>query len=956
MRTSEQIYHRIRWDQRLDPTRFVVGIDMHAARPKRVAFPSFTPGPDLPWHRVLFFEADDQLLWDRRTGRDVLDASAAGRVRFVRTLTAPFFETRQPFAFSGGSWQPQEANVGTHGECSAPLRVVTWNILWDRYGSELLASAARRPRLVSTLQELDADVIALQEVERPLLALLLAAGWVRARYFLSDGPDGEDVERYGQLILSRIPLREVGLHPFDAHKCVVAAVLDLKDAPVVASVHLSSDHRQEAAKHRERELVELANGLGALAKNVLCMGDFNDEDPALAGRLGLQDAWSQVHGPLDQTATFDPLRNDFARINSLSGKPKRLDRVLFDAAAFETSSASLLGCKPVDADGPFLSDHFGLLVEFEPIRTKVARCVAEEPAQRALPSVYTALCWLLPDGIAEAVQRIRRQYDPHFERWPAHVNVLFGFVPEVLFDHAEALISEALCNLEPFATTLAGVGRFDHRKSTTLWLDPSGSARARWLELRQSLTAVFPRCAEGRTVGEPYQPHLTLGSAAFGLSADRYAKAWEQEIGQLQTSVSELALLSRRGDGSMQARSTIALGRKRVSSITAKRGIEPALRTCLLGSPRSSPYQTAAGSLLQRLKALLPEHQLEVTGSRRIGCELPDSDLDLLLTLSASWTFEHLREKLATLTEVSRLRSVVAARVPGFEFRYHAGPRAIDVDLTVVPAGAQESALARSACSDADQFGLVLSSTQFPRFLRLARIIKAWARAKGLASAPFGGLPGLGWLVLAAETVRRSSLSEPQALLKAFFAEWAVNDWRAVVSLGGADGSTQRSSCAPMTILTPTSPVRSLSEQVDEGGLQILTDELYVAWTAVDGAPDLESALGALLSAPELHRQHAAWARVLLEPKEQGHAQTDDLLGFARGRMNALLRVLRQAGGPSIRAWPYARETSTGCELLIGLGRNPLSRTELYDLSRDWVAARTGVALEWLAGPALDWF
>ena len=159
-----------------------------------------------------------------------------------------------------------------------------------------------------------------------------------------------------------------------------------------------------------------------------------------------------------------------------------------------------------------------------------------------------------------------------------------------------------------------------------------------------------------------------------------------------------------------------------------------------------------------------------------------------------------------------------------------------------------------------------------------------------------------------------------------------------------------------MTILTPTSPVRSLSEQVDEGGLQILTDELYVAWTAVDGAPDLESALGALLSAPELHRQHAAWARVLLEPKEQGHAQTDDLLGFARGRMNALLRVLRQAGGPSIRAWPYARETSTGCELLIGLGRNPLSRTELYDLSRDWVTARTGVALEWLAGPALDWF
>ena len=406
----------------------------------------------------------------------------------------------------------------------------------------------------------------------------------------------------------------------------------------------------------------------------------------------------------------------------------------------------------------------------------------------------------------------------------------------------------------------------------------------------------------------------------------------------------------------MQVRSTIALGRKRVSSVTAKSGLAPALRTCLLGSPPSSPGQTAAGSLLQQLKALLPEHPLEVTGSRRIGCELPDSDLDLVLTLSGSWTFEHLGEKFASLAGVSRLRSVIAARVPGFEFRYHAGPGAIDVDLTVASAGAEESALARSACSDADQFGLVLSSAQFQRFLRLARIVKAWARAKGLASAPFGGLPGLGWLVLAAETVRRSSLSEPLALLEAFFAEWAVNDWREVVSLGGANGAIQRSSCAPMTILTPTSPVRSLSEQVDQGSLQILTDELYGGWIAVEGALDLESAIGELLRAPQLHRQHAAWARVLLVPKEQGETQTDELLGFVRGRMNALLRALRQGSGLSVRAWPYARETSTGCELVIGLGRSPQSRMELNDLSQDWAAARSGITVEWLAGPELDWF
>jgi endonuclease/exonuclease/phosphatase family metal-dependent hydrolase len=954
MRTSEQIYHRIRWDRRLDPTRFVVGIDMHAARPKRLAFTSFTPGPDLPWHRVLFFEADEQLVWDRRTGRDVLDESAAGRVRFVRRLTAPFFEARQPFTFSGGCWQPQAATTASSVAWSAPLRLVTWNVLWDRYGSEQLSSATRRPNLVSALQQLDADVIALQEVERPLLELLLAAGWVRARYSLSDSPLGEDVERYGQLLLSRIPLREVAVHPFDAHKGLIAAVLDLPEAQVVATVHLSSDHRQEAERHRQREFAQLVSGLGALDMNVVCLGDFNDEDPQLAARLGWKDAWSQVHGPDDQTPTFDPRRNDLARINSLSGKPKRLDRALLSGSTLESSSAALLGCEPITPGGPFLSDHFGLLVELEPARQAAIERKSEEPAQQALPSVFTALCWLPPASISASIQRIRQQHDPHFERWPAHVNVLFGFVPEVLFEQAEALLSAALCTLEPFPTTLGGVRRFEHRTSTTLWLDPAGAALAHWLQLRQRLAAVFPRCSQGRGAGELYQPHLTLGAVVDGVSTDRYATEWEHALGQQATCVSQLALLSRRGDGPMEVRSTVALGRNQVSIAVPNSNLDRAVRRCLLGAAERPAGQSLSASLLRQLSSELPEHQVEVTGSRRIGCELPDSDLDLLVTPGAPGTLEQLRERLISLAGVSRLRPVIAARVPGFEFRYHVGASGpIEVDLTVASSDGEAGAIAKSACSDADQFGVVLSSPQFHRFVRLARWVKACARAKGLASAPFGGLPGLGWLVLAAETVRRTTLSEPLPLLQAFFAEWAAKDWREAVSLGGGEPS---SSQGPITILTPTAPVRSLSEQIDQGGLQIMTDELYAAWLVVESAVDLESALGSLICAPPLHRQHAAWALVKLVTSQPNQHQADDLLGFVRGRMNALLRLLRQSGRLDVRAWPYARESSQGHELLIGLGRNPLSRTELCDLCQDWVAARSGIAIEWHAGPAIDWF
>ncbi|MFE0421890.1 DUF504 domain-containing protein, partial [Streptomyces sp. NPDC058953] len=101
MRTSEQIYHRIRWDARFDPGRFAVGVAQRGgAAPKRVPLASFVPGGDVPWHRVVWFEADGERVWDRETGTDRIDTSDAGRARSPRLLVPPFFE---PVAGGGGA-------------------------------------------------------------------------------------------------------------------------------------------------------------------------------------------------------------------------------------------------------------------------------------------------------------------------------------------------------------------------------------------------------------------------------------------------------------------------------------------------------------------------------------------------------------------------------------------------------------------------------------------------------------------------------------------------------------------------------------------------------------------------------------------------------------------------------------------------------------------------------------
>jgi poly(A) polymerase len=230
MRTSEEIYHRVRWDARFDPSRFVFGVEQRTAAVKRVPLPTFVPGGEIPWHRVLFVEADGELVWDRASGLDRIDASGLGRARDPRLLRAPFFTAGTPYAWHPvGGWRPADADADRAARAAASrarVRVLTWNTLWDRYDGNRIQTSRRRPLLLAALEQADADVIALQEVELELLTMLLAAAWVRAAYTVNTDPRGKEVERGGLLLLSRLPVREVGSHALAPHKALAAVTLD----------------------------------------------------------------------------------------------------------------------------------------------------------------------------------------------------------------------------------------------------------------------------------------------------------------------------------------------------------------------------------------------------------------------------------------------------------------------------------------------------------------------------------------------------------------------------------------------------------------------------------------------------------------------------------------------------------------------------------------------------------
>jgi endonuclease/exonuclease/phosphatase family metal-dependent hydrolase/uncharacterized protein (UPF0248 family) len=764
MRTSDEVYHRVRWDPRFDPARFVLGIHQRGAAPKRVPLSSFVPGGDIPWHRIVFVEADGELLWDRATGVDRIDASDAGRVRSPRLLRAPFFTARTPFGWDPeAGWRPVGgAPPAAVRGAAAGVRVLTWNTLWDRYDGDRIETARRRPLLLASLEDADADVIALQEVEAGLLTLLMQAPWVRAGYALGTDPGGRDVDDSGLLLLSRLPVREAGWHGLGPHKAVTAVTVDTGTGPlVVAATHLSSDHSHDGAARRRAQLARLAEGLGAVDGDLVLVGDFNDGGAAPAARLGLRDVWTEVHGPDDRTPTFDPGVNPLAAVSSLSGRASRLDRILVRPGRWQAAGAFLRGDVPT-ADGLYASDHYGVTADLQP----------------GTP------------GAAPA--------------------------------------------------------------------DGPGAAPA------------------ARTAPAPAEP-----------------------------------------------------------------------------AAESEAESARALDIAQRISGALAEGVVHLAGSRRMGCALAGADLDLVAALPGSVDPAAVRVRVtAALPDATRVRQVTGARVPGLRLR----TGGLDVDLVVVGTGAvdpgeavarraesgEAGAIALSAVSDADAVRAAVGGHQ-AAFARLAIRVKAWAAARGLDSAPFGGLPGLAWSVLAARTTREAGESAAADALRDFFGTWAAWDWRDPVGLAPAATGHE----APVVLLTPTDPVRNCAGQVTAGFRDLLTDELYRAWTVLERAAETGAdPWPELLSPPPLHRRHAAWA--ILTVSAETAEEFDRTLGRVRGRVRALLTALESAGAADAFAWP--RPFTTGpayAQYAIGLGATPPGAARLAEVADGWGGGLRGVDVAW---------
>lgn len=262
------------------------------------------------------------------------------------------------FVPSIGAWRPAGAEPDVARD---RLVLVTYNVWFGEFRWQ-----ERFAALLDLVRDCDPDLIALQEVTPRHLQYLLADSWVRREYRLSD-VTGATLQPHGVLMLSRVPLRGLGLRELSSNKDRKLLVAELGMG--VRSTCVGNLHLESSASATPLRLAQLDEVLPTLqgASHRLLMGDFNF-DPAQEEEQARVDAhyrdlWSALRAD-EPGYTEDTDINRMRLLHKNQPKQVRFDRILLRSLrpGWEPESVEMIGTRPIAEDQPevFPSDHFGL--------------------------------------------------------------------------------------------------------------------------------------------------------------------------------------------------------------------------------------------------------------------------------------------------------------------------------------------------------------------------------------------------------------------------------------------------------------------------------------------------------------------------------------------------------------------------------------------------------------------
>lgn len=244
---------------------------------------------------------------------------------------------------------------------SGTVRVMTWNI----HAGVGLDGVHDLKRIADVIAAENPDILALQEVanwkaEEALVTLLAKRSAYEAVPAVTISADDGD---YGQLVLSRWPVRDVTIHDISISSYEPRRLISLVSAAPTGDLHVLATHLGLRFSERRAQAAILCEAARSGATPTVALGDFND---------WLR--WRSISGMLDDI---------FPHATQLRTFPARLPIFALDRIY---SSEELIMRRVYTPASSMASDHLPVVAEFEysrPARHKSA--VSGGPIGRACP-------------------------------------------------------------------------------------------------------------------------------------------------------------------------------------------------------------------------------------------------------------------------------------------------------------------------------------------------------------------------------------------------------------------------------------------------------------------------------------------------------------------------------------------------------------------------------------------
>jgi poly(A) polymerase Pap1/2'-5' RNA ligase/endonuclease/exonuclease/phosphatase family metal-dependent hydrolase len=860
LKPSWEMHDRILWDPKLNPLAFYIGYE---DRMIKDAFGEKLlidwASNDIPWNRVQYIRCADTIVWDRAKRIDLFEAKQLPSEAFVIEM-----QSIQPTILINGikvvpkptyvvTAQDRKVISSTEDCLVESLKLASFNLLTDKYHSELIQSETRQIAIVQHLLELDADIILLQEVDAPMLEKLLQANWKQPIY-------SSDIKRktgnyYQELvILSKYPFSWMEFQ-YSTHKKFPIASWQINgQAFHLANVHLSSNRAADALVIRQEQLNVLLNYFKRLEGTILIGGDFNSR-----GKKGLDlleeqdftDCWSKIN-PTDKGYTFEPSKNPLAMQSTLTGLPARFDRFYIRSknTTWEIEEAYIFANQVLKTEAViFPSDHYGLAISIAPKKVIEDPVLSTNPWSSIFATYHSAIVIIPDENTCQKIQNIRQQFDRKHKRWMPHITLLYGFLPDRYFEQAANELSTLLKNFPSFDLELKQYKFFAQKSETSAWLEPLEIEKKGSLKkLQKLLQDLFMMKSRGDQSKKDFTPHLSIGQFRSEVQALEALPPWEAT----GFKVGKIALISRCSQDAFNVRYTIDLESGTIKKINKSKVIEQNLIAFLKTKQAiiSFSEQEIRSTILEVIQStcnslLGQEYQLKLLGSSRLGTNSTTSDLDILATipkeLDSLFFLEAVQTQLEGWYESARL--IRDAQVPILKLQMDG----ISVDLLCVEYPTAFISMDTLSEKNRRYFSpqnwqavtgileaeSILEYTQkrvsLDTFQWFVKAIKIWASSRAIKGNAFGFLGTYSWTILAAwvldQIPTEDNSEDASVLMTHFFSILSQYDWAVPIAIIEEHNYNVREKQDRMPILTSIRPYYNSARNITRSTAIIIQRE-----------------------------------------------------------------------------------------------------------------------------------